>query len=679
MKNNKLFLKIYIVLLAITIVTLITLSVLGNKTRIGYLSNFSLNINQTLYLNNLNAENIKKLFTIGHTLDNEALINYVFTNKNITNYSYDFKMQYYSKIFKHSDIYGVSINTNKIIQDNNFINNIYTNYGSPFGNFTSAIKLDTEKIDNINYTLFIRTKIINTPINILLILISIYFFVTFDKIIINIKNKHIKLYNFYINYDKFINNYFYIISFIITILLIIFHFWLLRPGYFAYYDDSYILARAVDEKFQNWFPIIIQIFQNTLNKLFGYHTFYIFLVNILCWYIGLYFIIISVYNKIKLKKTLLIFLLSFLANIFFMNTTHNKDVTAVMYLWLVYSIMFFIISFEIKNIKILIPVSIILSILLICSLLWRHSMIVTIYPIFILFTYMILKNKVTNIKLYITYFISIMLIFAFLLIFIFKINPYIWIKDKESIIHSNNASKHLFILQIAGTATISNDDSLIPDDWYFEGKDFEYVKKLYNSNKVNADLYKDDNTIMPFKLYEITNLKEIWIKYIIKHPISYIKHILNYMNSIFRLTTPIHNTQNIQFKSAIFNFSNYYDYNGITFTNLRAKLYNILYIYLLEINILIFIIISTIIFLMTGLLWLLKINYRNSMLLISFCSAFAAFATIVIVGGFTPLPMYRYIYPVIPITIISLISFFIFIYDRGGFKKVIKELRGKYK
>ena len=679
MKNKNIFLKIYIPFLIICFITFIILSILGKKNRVGYLGEFKFDeyhIENTLQLNGFDIDETKKLFTIDNILDNDALTNYIFTNEAITNYSYGFRLKYYDKVFRNSDIYGVYIDTNKLINDNNFIKSIKTDgNGSPFGNLISYKIIDFEKIDNVNYTLAIKNKIINTILWLLIITISIYFFTQFDKIIYYIKQKKLVLYNFYISYDAIVNNNFFIISLIITLLLMVFHFWLLRPGYFAYYDDSFVFAKAVDHQFQNWFPVIIQIFQSTLNKLFGYHTFYIFLVNIICWYIGLYFIVISVYKKLHSKKALLLFLLSFLANIFFMNTTHNKDVTAIMYLWLIYSIVFFIISFEIKNKQILIPLSIILTILLICSLLWRHSMIVTIYPIFILFTYMILKNKFANIKLYAISFISMMLIFAFLLIFIFKINPYIWIKDSNMIKHSNDATKHLFMLQIVGIAAISNDDSLIPDDWYFEGKDFEYTKNLYVNDRVNADLYKDD----VFKLYKIDNLKEVWIKYILKHPISYFKHIINYMNVIFRLTTPILNDERIQSKSEMFGFSYYYDNSGITFTPLRKTIYNILYYTLLEINILVFIITAIVIFFISGLTWIFKSDYRSNMLLLVFCSAFASFATSMIVGLFTPLPMYRYIYPVIPMSIISLISFITFVYDRGGFKKFIQELRGSGK
>ncbi|MEI0612466.1 hypothetical protein [Brachyspira pilosicoli] len=680
MKNKNLFLKIYIALVLIIAISVIILTLLGKKERVGYLSEFQINVDNTLETNGFNVKETEKLFTINNKLDQIAITNFIFTNISITNYSYNFRIKYYNKVFRNSDIYGVYLNTNKIIKNNDFIKEIkMAGNGSPFGNLISTKIIDFENIDNISYTLSLK-NIINIPLWIMIIIISIYFFNKFDKILAYTKKNNLTLYNFYINYDKFVNKYFFAISFIITVLLILFHFWLLQPGYFCYYDDIVAFARAIDGKFRNDYPVIIQLFQTVLNKIFGYHTFYVFLVNIICWYIGLYFIVISVYKKTKLKKSILLFLLSFLANIFFMNTTHNKDITATAYLWLIYSIMFFIISFEIKNIKILIPISIILSILLICSLLWRHNMIVTIYPIFILFAYIILKNRFNNIKIYFISFLFIMFISAFLLIFIYKVNPYIWIKDDNTMKYSQKAStSHLFMLQIVGTAVLSDDDSFIPKDWYIEGKDFEYLKKLYMNNRVNADVYKYDINIMPFKFYEINNVKEVWIKYIKKHPISYMKHIINYMISMFRVRTPIFDYKSIQCKSDLFGFLDYYDNSGITFTPIKEKIYNILYYSLLEINVLVFIIIGILIFFISGLIWIFKSNYRCNLLLLTFCASFSSFATSMIVGLFTPVTMYRYIYPVIPITLISLIGFLTFIYKIGGFKNFIKELRGESK
>ena len=90
------------------------------------------------------------------------------------------------------------------------------------------------------------------------------------------------------------------------------------------------------------------------------------------------------------------------------------------------------------------------------------------------------------------------------MVFIVKINPYIWIKSNDGYYYKDinyddlyskygyvidyeiwmdindrfarNAPNNIFAMQIAACAAANNDDSLIPSDWYEKGKDFEDLK-----------------------------------------------------------------------------------------------------------------------------------------------------------------------------------------------------------
>ena len=158
---NKFLLKVYSILLIICITVLIVLLLLGNKSRVGYLSEFNLE------------------------------------SSNNNEYSYHFRIKYYSKFFRNSDIYGVYLDTNKIIQNNNFIKDIKINEkGSPFGILTSSKQLEyQEKIDNINYTL--RLKTIFCIILSILILFDIYLYLlnkNYTSKILENRNKVLKVY-----------------------------------------------------------------------------------------------------------------------------------------------------------------------------------------------------------------------------------------------------------------------------------------------------------------------------------------------------------------------------------------------------------------------------------------------------------------------------------------------------
>ena len=102
MKHKNLFLKIYIPFVIITIIALIVLQILGSKSRIGYLTDFNLNIERTLELNNLS--DIIEDFIIDNKLDEESIKNYLLTNENITNYAHQFRIRYYDKVFRNSGV-----------------------------------------------------------------------------------------------------------------------------------------------------------------------------------------------------------------------------------------------------------------------------------------------------------------------------------------------------------------------------------------------------------------------------------------------------------------------------------------------------------------------------------------------------------------------------------------------
>lgn len=176
MKNIKLFNKILLSIGIIFITVILILFVLGSFNRIGYLSEFKINIDNTLKLNGFNLESIKESFTIDNVLDEISITNYLATNIYITNYSYDFRIKYYSKIFRNSDIYGVYLNTTSLPD---YIKDIqFDKKGSPFGIF-SADKKILENIDNVKYSL--KPKFTFLFIILVLFIVSIIFIEFFIK------------------------------------------------------------------------------------------------------------------------------------------------------------------------------------------------------------------------------------------------------------------------------------------------------------------------------------------------------------------------------------------------------------------------------------------------------------------------------------------------------------------
>ena len=659
-KNKNLFLKIYILFVIIISVALIILQILGSKNRVGYLTDFKLNVAKTLELNNL--ENIN------NDLDEEGLKNFILNNENITNYVHHFRIRYYDKNFRNNDIYGVYPDLSNLPD---YIKNVEMDGdGSPYGNFISDKKeINEDKIDNINYTLRIKPKIPILLYFILSLILIIYFHNEIYKI------------DIFKKYDNFFTEKRFIILIIISnLILFIFQFWLCFPGYYNYPDGHYIFKEAITNQYTNWHPIIIGLTLHILFNIFGYHTFYIFFINLFLWYSGLTLITISLYLKFKNRVSILLLLISFIGNIFFMNINHLKDTTSSLFVWFAYSIIFFQLLNGNKNLISKIILNIICFLSLILGLLWRHNMIATIYPIFIFYSFMIIKKiNIKNIKIKILSFVLSMVIFAVTLILIVKLFPLIFIEKTH-----NNATNHIFYLQIAGIAVFSGDYSIIPNDMYKDNINFEEVVKLYQESPHIGDYYT--------KLFKYKdNLISIWISAIIKHPISYLKHIFNYSidflaiksysyHSIYK--SWILNPNVVQAKNKPLDFEkneNYFWLNrGVEFNKLKFSIYSFIYNSSICFEIYIYAFLSLILFVFSIVLNI-KYRLKIDLLVFLFSTASSSIATILILLLFTPLPGYRYMYPIIPISILSLISFITFIYDRGGFKKFFKELRGSEK
>ncbi|MEI0525479.1 hypothetical protein R4K54_06080 [Brachyspira murdochii] len=156
MKNESLFNKISL-LISIVIMLLILISaIFGSFNRIGYLSELKL----------ISSEN------------------------NI--YSYHFRIKYYSKVFRNSDIYNVYFDTDKITKANNYIIKITVDAnGSPFGMLESNINIDSD-IDNVVYTLKLKKSIIILSlILVMILLLHSIILDSFKRLLkINLKNRY---------------------------------------------------------------------------------------------------------------------------------------------------------------------------------------------------------------------------------------------------------------------------------------------------------------------------------------------------------------------------------------------------------------------------------------------------------------------------------------------------------
>ncbi|TXJ40437.1 hypothetical protein [Brachyspira pilosicoli] len=669
--NIKKIIQIYSIILLIIVLLTVILGILGKKDRIGYLSEFvfdDYHIDKTLEINGFDIDNTKKLFTTDSILDNDALTHYIFTNENITNYSYGFKIKCYSKIFKNSDIYGIYpyIHTFGEYIKSAEMNDLY---GTPFGSLISTKQLKYhDKIENIKYYLLIKFDTFYYT--------AIFFIILLLIIFLYILNEYWKYKNTLIYEDySFIN-----IIEIVSIFLFVFQCWLFYPGWYDDYDTWHSIIRSLYNLSNNWHPVFIELSIYVINKI-GLTMGTLFIINIFLWYSGMFLIVVSLYIKYKNKLVILLLLfITFIRLIYMNNIIYVKDYMATLYTWLSCSIVFSIIIIKIED-KFLKNILKFLSLVfLIIGMLHRHTMIVTVYPILIWFTYDFIKEKnIIMTKKYIIYFISIMLINAIILMSIFYFFPRTYIKYSAT-----GQIVQLLSLHIACTSVMANDSSLIPADAYSDGKNFDDLVKGYKEVESTGWLYRNGWYFSTETLVKDSKiLKNILFKTILKHPIYYIKFlfyyskemithediIINYINKYNSYIKQLDGFYMIKDRTLIYNFV--YNNSAIQFSKIKKNIFDFIVKYILiPIKPFYFVFFSTILFFITGLLWLLRPNFRNDVLLFSFSTSFSALSTTIITCLFTPATVYRYMHPVMVLSIISTILFVIYIYDFGILTKI---------
>ncbi len=312
-------------------------------------------------------------------------------------------------------------------------------------------------------------------------------------------------------------------------VLCFFVFWLGFPGYFQTGDIYNSLAINTN----HWHPVIIARFIECMYFLFGKHSFYLFALNIFCFYAGISFYIIASYIQFRTVLVYGLFLVTIIGNIFFQNFVQYHSFAFPMLLWLGCSMVFFQILVSIKNKYISLFMKGITFIVFLFALLWRHNAIISIYPICTFFIYIYLKkfNIITKVQ-YSFRFLSLILFSALVLVVIVKFYPYLL----SSNISKTNAN-HIFLHQIAGMVVPANDHLFIPMEWYEKNKNYQDVEEMYAKYPTVTDPFnvgwEPYNSNRPFKREELNGLKYLWFKGILKYPANYIKHLARFYQEMW--------------------------------------------------------------------------------------------------------------------------------------------------
>ena len=435
----------------------------------------------------------------------------------------------------------------------------------------------------------------------------------------------------------------------ICIALFIFNFWLFYPGYLVY-DWSHLLI--YNFPLNDWHPVIYPFLLKYISNYFGYHIYYPLLFNLIPFYLGLYVLTLGLWKKYSSKKCLLGLLPVFIANIYFYNIVGHSSFSSPMFIFLLWAIVLYQILIGITRIN-----SIFLFIAFLFAILSRHNALIQVYPIFFIYSYLIVSKLKSSSYLLLKY-IGLLIAFAGFSILLAIGIPRL-LKNEQSY-----PANHTFLLQIAGACVPHNDESCFNKDWYRNEKNYTDVEELYKAHPLFADkMVFGANS--PFPIKKMEGLSSLWVEAIIKYPSDYLEHIHKYIKKMWHqpalqwdvfIATKNHclTPSEADLLTGKYSESELF-YEAPKF---KIKVYNFLKKLLIEVPTIFFISLSYILFVVTGILFIKK---RDILLLFSLSSSIAGIAGSIIFCMFTPTIDSRYIYPVLISSLMSVIGIIVWL------------------
>lgn len=446
----------------------------------------------------------------------------------------------------------------------------------------------------------------------------------------------------------------------IIIALFIFQFWLGFPGYHVIGD----IYRNIQLNTTNFAPVLPSYVLGILYFLFGKHLYYMFLFNLIPFYAGLLFLVWGFYIRFRSIFAILLLFPVFIGNIYFQNFIQLTSFSLPMLLFCGYAMVLFMLLVPLSARKTKIMWWLI-GIVFFFAILWRHNAIFSVFPVSFVLVYMWLCNRGINTKEFVKKYINGVIACAILCLCVVIIVPRNLIFPRPAL-----PANHVFLHQIAGACVPADDSSCFKDEWYYPEKTWNNVKELYAKYPRFADPFNvAHGTERTFAVGQLDGLHSQWIKAIFKYPANFAQHEWRFLQAMW-IQNPgwIFNSRELQEKpthpshvAAVSKFRE--SERSIVFTPMQEKIYDFLYEHRLLLNHFWSVALSFGVMMLSLILWLVKRDLRNSLLMFSFGVGFAGFFSALFIVLFTPLDDSRYMSPILPLGLLAIIGFAAFILD----------------
>lgn len=428
---------------------------------------------------------------------------------------------------------------------------------------------------------------------------------------------------------------------LICIIMFSFHLWMAYPGLMNISDTSNSLVLSKS----GWQPISVSLQLEFLYYLFGPHAYFLLLMNLVPFYLGLFIITFALLKKYNSWICFLALCPAFISNLFFGNFILTTRYSSAMYIWLYYTLVFYWVMTYRTTRKRRYGLNFILVIMYVLATLSRHNAFIQTLPTCLIFASILSTMYHSKKTFYL--FGTGATVFTLILLLLCRgpIRPYY----------------HILCHQIIGMHV--NETTSLPPSLR-HGHQWTELKTFYEKGRQLADG-------CPVYDYTLTE----YLNALIHHPLGYLKTIHIFLRGNLKLKPVIMPVQSLQrrFLDLTFNYQQQSDdtfqiYNmmdigelQITYTPIQEKIYRALERILPPISTFIFIYFNFLIAFINAFYFFKK--QRSSLLFFTFYIAMGGVGGYIIYSVFSPTLIYGYMHPLLISCLISVIGMICYLYE----------------
>jgi len=451
-----------------------------------------------------------------------------------------------------------------------------------------------------------------------------------------------------------------------------FRFWLFFPGFFQFDDWMTVTLRgSVDWQHAHHTHLLFSIWVlKRLYGLFGYHTWYVLVANLVLWHAGLAAVVLAVYRTTRSHHALWLLSLTFWPAVWVYLPLFWKDFTFGLLVWLGAGLCLLATTFDQPTtvggrVRLAVFWIVVVAVFL-AALYWRHNAIATVAPLSLYLAHRLGSagsrsgfGSVAYVRRAGTAYLAMCLC----LVFLVTMHAAIFGKPGQK-----GMTRHILLHDLIGISALSGRNQ-IPEAAYLPGVTFAKVREQYARSPTNIDSF-----IWGRMLDETApvNLSREWFRAVRRNPVAYLRHKVRFSRSLLLGLPWLPGIRDLEADMRVEwadqDWFNAYVHDmmavfprrerSITFTPVRRAICGAALAATRAANPPLIVYLAGSLGGLVGcLVWIRRNALRKpsanhvDLVVLGLCSFLAALATLAAIAAFAPHPSYRYAFPAVLLTI----------------------------